>query len=129
MLRCLWIFHDEGNNPISSKFEDSSLKNCKLIFDKFLSHVPWSSNFIGNLNRRPQARTVPQDGQETSKNKKRDEDDDNWELPEGDLLPYWSHLVLLPFFFIFFWGWMLLHIFCSPLRIVAINVGSHGISF
>ncbi|KAL0331861.1 UNVERIFIED_CONTAM: 30S ribosomal protein S21, chloroplastic [Sesamum calycinum] len=40
-----------------------------------------------NRRRRPQARTGPQDRQETSQSKKGDDDEDNWDLPEGDL-PY-----------------------------------------
>ncbi|KAI3457842.1 hypothetical protein Pfo_014505 [Paulownia fortunei] len=40
-----------------------------------------------NRRRRPQTRTGPQDRQETSKIKKGDEDEDNWDLPEGDI-PY-----------------------------------------
>ncbi|KAL3630827.1 hypothetical protein CASFOL_023811 [Castilleja foliolosa] len=39
-----------------------------------------------NRRRRPQVRTGPQDREETSKNKK-EEDQDNWDLPEG-ALPY-----------------------------------------
>lgn len=41
------------------------------------------------MNRRPQSRFTPQERQEASKNKKSDEDEDNWDLPEGDI-PYWS---------------------------------------
>ncbi|KAL3526295.1 hypothetical protein ACH5RR_010951 [Cinchona calisaya] len=40
-----------------------------------------------NRRRRPQSRGNFQDKQETSKNKKEDEDEDNWQLPVGDL-PY-----------------------------------------
>ncbi|XP_027101933.1 small ribosomal subunit protein bS21c isoform X1 [Coffea arabica] len=40
-----------------------------------------------NRRRRPQSRGSFQDRQETSKNSKQDEDEDNWELPDGDL-PY-----------------------------------------
>ncbi|KAK6912983.1 Ribosomal protein S21 [Dillenia turbinata] len=37
-----------------------------------------------NRRRRPQARTAPQANTEGS-NSKKDEEEDNWELPEGDL--------------------------------------------
>lgn len=47
----------------------------------FLDCVPFYADI---LNRRPMARTPPQDRQETSKSKKED-DDDNWDLPEGGL--------------------------------------------
>ncbi|KAK6153157.1 hypothetical protein DH2020_012796 [Rehmannia glutinosa] len=40
-----------------------------------------------NRRRRPQSRFGPQDRQETPNNKKGDEDEDNWDLPEGDI-PY-----------------------------------------
>ena len=44
-------------------------------------------NHLFRDNRRPQSRGSFQDRQETSKNSKQDEDEDNWELPDGDL-PY-----------------------------------------
>ncbi|KAI3463104.1 hypothetical protein Pfo_019767 [Paulownia fortunei] len=40
-----------------------------------------------NRRRRPQSRFSPQERQEASKNKKGDEEEDNWDLPEGGL-PY-----------------------------------------
>ncbi|XP_051117271.1 30S ribosomal protein S21, chloroplastic [Andrographis paniculata] len=44
-----------------------------------------------NRRRRPQSRMPsPQDRQETSKASKGDDDEDNWDLPDGDDLPYLS---------------------------------------
>ena len=47
------------------------------------------------VNRRPQSRFSTQDSkQEGSKNKKDDDEEDNWEVPEGEL-PFWLPLAFL----------------------------------
>lgn len=42
---------------------------------------------VSFYSRRPFSRTPPPNSQEVSKNKKEDDEEDNWDLPAGDI-PY-----------------------------------------